>query len=123
MQEALLRINQKLQLRDMTHPEDFGEDVFEPWEAVFPMLYGTYDSAFSDCVLALLENLLINNWNNDDLATNIMRELLCTQGLCDYGSSPRTCFPTPEFKAILPELIWRWRRFDALLWQRAIGVA
>ncbi|NJL70374.1 MAG: hypothetical protein HC888_01590 [Candidatus Competibacteraceae bacterium] len=123
MREALLRINQKLQLRDKEYGDDYGEDVFDPWEAVFPMLYGTYDSAFGDCAIALLENLLVNNWDNEDLATDIMRELLCGQDLCEYGSSPRVCFPTSEFRTMLPELIRRWRWHESVFWRQAIGVS
>lgn len=34
-----------------------------------------------------------------------------------YGISPRHCFPTSEFKALLPELIERWRAWSNRQWE------
>ena len=52
----------------------------------------------------------------EDLAAQMFLERLCLLGLCDYGTSPRYPFPTPEFRAILPALILKWKEFHAAWW-------
>lgn len=52
----------------------------------------------------------------DDLGADIFREMLCVSDLCSYGTSPRVCFPTQPFKALLPALIEKWRAYAVLVW-------
>lgn len=91
------------------------EGDFDPWD-VFPALYGGYSSDFDCCAIQVLEDLRDKTWTRHDLAAEMLREMLCTAGLCDYGSSPRVCFPTPEFKALLPDLIEKWRAYSLVAW-------
>jgi hypothetical protein len=90
-------------------------DKFVPWD-LFPCLYGSYSSAFDDMALAVLENIRDGKCKAEDLASEMFREILCTADLCEYGTSPRVCFPTEEFKALLPQLIARWERYAKAQW-------
>ncbi len=91
-------------------------ECFDPWD-LFPCLYGSYSSAFDDMALDVLVDIRDGTFNRGDLASEMFREMLCTSGLCDYGSSPRVCFASRGFKSLLPQLIERWREYRALKWQ------
>ncbi len=91
------------------------EGYFDPWQ-VFPALYGTYCGSFDRCAIEVLEELLRGRNQRDDLGAEMLREMLCNADLCEYGSSPRACFPTEEFRAHLPLLIERWRVYSRLHW-------
>lgn len=88
--------------------------LFDPWE-LFP-LYGTYAPDFDECALAVLTELLHDKKERRDLGAEMFREMLCNLNLCDYGSSPRVCFPTEAFRRLLPDLIVKWEVFSALNW-------
>jgi hypothetical protein len=99
-------------------PDCLGEvGRFDPW-SLFP-LYGAYDSEFDECALAVLRELLAGKKARDDLAAEMFREMLCNLGLCDYGTSPRVCFPTAALREQLPALIEKWEAFSALHWSSA----
>ncbi len=103
--------------------EDFAHsESFDPWE-LFPSLYGIYDKAFDDCAIEVLTGLLSEPpcWDRDDFGAQMFREILCTSDLCEYGTSPRVCFPTEAFKEVLPELVARWRVYRAHIWRTAPG--
>lgn len=91
----------------------FGD--FDPWD-IFPSLYGSYDSGFDECVIEVLTEVLCGNRVRQDLAADMVREMLCTANLCEYGTSPRHCFPTQYFKELLPELIQKWQAYSLLAW-------
>lgn len=91
------------------------EGDFDPWD-IFPTLYGSYSSAFDKLAVEVLTDILHNRVNRDDLAGEMLREMLCTARLCDYGTSPRVCFPTQEFRALLPALIDKWAAYATLAW-------
>jgi hypothetical protein len=93
-------------------------EFFDPWE-LFPVVYGSYSDDFDQCAIDVLSDLLKDPQSIDiryDLAANMFREMLCTAGLCDYGTSPRTCFALPEFEEVLPELLRKWRAYAAAMW-------
>lgn len=90
------------------------ERNFDPWE-IFPV-YGTYSSDFDECAIAVLEELRDGKKVRDDLGAEMFREMLCRMELCDYGSSPRVCFPTTGFKEVLPAFIDKWKEFSAMVW-------
>ena len=90
---------------------------FDPWQ-LFGM-FGNYSSDFDEMAIAVLSELLDRNLNRHDLAAEMFREMLCVMGLCDYGTSPRACFPCEEFEAVLPELIALWKHFSELQWSDA----
>lgn len=89
-------------------------DAFDPWE-LFPF-YGTYDSEFDECAIAVLKELQTGTKERRDLASDMFREILCNLDLCEYGSSPRVCFPTKWFGDCLSELIEKWGQFSKLHW-------
>jgi len=78
-------------------------EYFDPWD-IFPV-YGNYSSEFDDMAIKTLENLLAGTFEDKGLAYEMFREILCKKNLCDYGTSPRVCFPTTQFKELLPQLI------------------
>jgi hypothetical protein len=98
--------------------EQLDDEEFDPWE-IFPSLYGSYDSDFDQLALDVLIDVRDGAHNRTDLAAYMFREMLCTAGLCDYGSSPRVCYPIPEFVLHLPKLIEHWQRYALTQWALA----
>lgn len=90
---------------------------FDPWD-IFSV-YGNYSSTFDDMALEVLENLLDGNRKDESLAHEMFREMLCYKNLCDYGTSPRVCFPTAQFKRLLPMYIEKWEEYYKLNWEAA----
>ena len=90
-------------------------ECFDPWD-LFPCLYGSYSSAFDDMALETLSDIRDGTHNRTDLASEMFREMLCTMGLCDYGTSPRACFASGQFKEKLPQFIERWREYSKIRW-------
>lgn len=92
-------------------------ECFDPWD-LFPSLYGSYSSEFDEMALAVLSDIQDRTYHRTDLAADMFREMLCTKGLCDYGTSPRTCFASGHFTKQLPRLIERWREYSVIRWQQ-----
>ena len=92
-------------------------ECFNPWD-LFPSLYGSYSSAFDEMAIAVLTDIRDGTFKRDDLASEMFREMLCTLGLCDYGTSPRVCFASTRFKVTLPRLIERWREYADIYWKQ-----
>lgn len=90
-------------------------ECFDPWD-MFPCLYGSYSSEFDDLAISVLEDIRDGTHKCVGLADEMFREMLCTSGLCDYGTSPRVCFASGGFKPLLPTLIERWREYSKLKW-------
>lgn len=91
-------------------------EVFDPW-SLFPCLYGSYSSDFDDLAIAVLTDIRDRTHKRTDLAAEMFREMLCKQGLCDYGTSPRVCFPATEFEPFLPTMIVRWTEYAKVQWK------
>lgn len=105
---------------ELRKPIDNGEmdsgDYFDPW-SLFPALYGSYDAAFDWCAIDVLEGLgKYDDTVRRDLASDMFREMLCKYDFCEYGTSPRACFPTPQVKELLPQWIGRWKEYYAVQW-------
>ncbi len=113
--EAQQRVVQALALPLPENEHDFGEGVFDPWE-LFPCLYGTYSGEYDQCAIQVLQELHSGEKLRDDLASEMFREILCTSHHCNYGSSPRVCFPTLPFKETLPLLIEKWKAWSLICW-------
>lgn len=115
--EAAERLREELEkpLADPNDPQD-SDMEFDPW-SLFPALYGNYSGEFDHCAIQVLEDLRDSTHNRKDLASQMFREMLCTSRLCDYGTSPRVCFPTTEFEKLLPELIEKWKAYYLGHWQ------
>ena len=91
-------------------------ECFDPW-SLFPCLYGSYSSEFDDMAVAVLTDIRDRTHNRTDLAAEMFREMLCTAGYCDYGTSPRVCFASQGFKKSLPHLIERWQEYSRIKWE------
>ena len=89
-------------------------EYFDPWD-IFPV-YGNYSSEFDDVALTVLHNLLDGTTERENIAHEMFREMLCKMDLCDYGTSPRVCFPNTEFRKLLPEYINKWKEYYILQW-------
>lgn len=87
----------------------------DPWN-IFPV-YGSYSSEFDDVALKTLENLLAGTFEDKGVEYEIFREILCKKNLCDYGTSPRVCFPTTQFKEQLPKYITKWKQYYKTQWE------
>lgn len=90
------------------------EGYFDPW----PMfnLYGSYSGDFDECAIDILDELQSGDKKRHDLGAEMFRELLCNLDLCEYGTSPRVCFPTREFRELLPTLVEKWKAYSAVQW-------
>lgn len=95
-------------------PDIWDSSYFDPWD-IFP-LYGSYSEDFDELAIEVLEELRDHKKERRDLAAEIFRELLCNMNLCDYGSSPRVCYATSDFEALLPSFIEKWRAYANLRW-------
>lgn len=98
-----------------------GDEFFDPWR-IFDSLYGSYSSEFDDMAIEVLSNIIENKnktRESETLAHEMFREMLCTSDFCDYGISPRGCFPNwsiPEIEKILTELLAKWREYRIVNW-------
>lgn len=90
-------------------------EFFDPW-SLFPALYGSYGGDFDKCAIEVLSEILAGKKTRDDLGAEMFREMLCNADLCDYGTSPRVCFATQEFKELIPVLIEMWRAYSMAVW-------
>jgi len=97
------------------------EGFFDPWE-IFPCFYGSYSGEFDAMAIKVLTRLRDGVFEREDLACEMFREYLCVMGLCDYGTSPRVCFPTMEFRPLLPDLIDKWRAYSLVRWGEDVTV-
>lgn len=126
--EAAARVAELLERPIAAEPMVQSVEDFDPWD-LFPCVYGSYSSDFDEAMLDVLTalNLAANdNWDEafamqrkEGLAHRIFREMLCNAELCDYGTSPRSCFATTEFSPLLPRLIGRWKEYYAMKWGEA----
>lgn len=90
------------------------EGYFDPWEELG--LYGNYSSGFDDMAIAVLIDLRDGTHLASGLSVEMFRELLCVQDLCEYGTSPRCCWPWGAFRDALPEIIRKWEALRAIRW-------
>jgi hypothetical protein len=89
-------------------------DEFNPWDML--PLFGSYSSEFDEIALKVLKNLRDGSFKGESVVHEMFREILCDKGLCDYGTSPRVCFPTEQFKRMLPEYIEKWEKYSEKIW-------
>ena len=114
--EAGEKLRQLMAFPDPSNEHEIGNaEFFDPWD-FFP-LYGSYSSDFDQLAIDVLDELIEGKKVRDDLAAEMFREILCNLELCDYGTSPRVCFPTSQFASMIVELRDRWMKFSALSWQ------
>ena len=92
---------------------------FNPYDALFPSLYGCYSSDFDVVAIeSLREVYSVDHTSHfDSLPRKMFKEMLCKQDLCDYGTSPRGCFAIRQFQEILPEVISRFEHYHRIYWQ------
>lgn len=99
-------------------PEDEHDQhngTFDPWR-LFPCLYGSYSGDFDRCAIEVLTELVERKCVRDDLGAHMFREMLCTAHLCDYGTSPRVCFPTERFRPLVQTLLEKWKAYSLIVW-------
>lgn len=97
-----------------TAEEDGDSGMFDPW---FDLgLYGSYSSAFDDLAIAVLTDMRDQTFIEQSLAGEIFRELLCVKDLCEYGTSPRCCWPRGSFRNALPTILQKLEALRAIRW-------
>ena len=111
--ESMQKVSNMMK-KPIDYNDDMGTDGFDPWE-IFPV-YGSYSSEFDDMAIKTLTDILNGTHKSQGLAQEIFRELLCNMELCNYGTSPRTCFPNESFEKVLPEYIGKWKEYYKLQW-------
>ena len=111
-------LREMLARRDPEHEHDYGDDVFDPW-SLFLSIFGNYDSEFDAMAIQVLTEIVTSKRGPEPypLSHDMFREMLCATGLCDYGTSPRVCFPlTEEHRGLLVQLRDRWVTHHAVRW-------
>lgn len=96
-------------------PNAISVEHFAPWD-LCPAVYGSYDSEFDACAIEVLTEIQGGIKVRSDLGAEMFREMLCVANLCEYGTSPRVCFPTLGFKDHLPELLSKWISYANVMW-------
>ena len=118
--EALDRVKKWLQLPDANKAGELASygEFFDPYEALFPHLFGSYSADFDTAAIESLHEIYYveHSPHYDSLPHKMFKEMLCKQDLCDYGTSPRGCFATPEFQEILPQIISRFKHYNKVQW-------
>lgn len=116
--EAIAKLDALLALPSIPEKGEMFSDgeCFVPWD-LLPSLYGTYSSEFDDLALDVLTDIRDRTFLRTDLAAQMFRELLCTAGFCEYGTSPRVCFASSGFAERLPRLIERWDEYSSIRWK------
>lgn len=89
-------------------------DEFDPW-SLFPV-YGSYCAGFDQCAIDVLTEIATGEKRRHDLGAEMFREMICVLEWCEYGTSPRYCFPEPWFKEMLPALIEKWISYYRASW-------
>lgn len=112
---AAERVKAALSLHSRMEGDDCCDDAFDPWE-LFPSVYGSYESAFDQLAIQVLEDVRDMTHHRTDLAARMFREMLCTAELCDYGTSPRVCFPNQAFKPLIDPLLAKWKEYYRATW-------
>lgn len=90
-------------------------EFFDPW-SLFPGVYGIYCEDFDQCAIEILNDLTNQRFERQDLGARMFREMLCTASLCMYGTSPRTCFPTPDFLPLVSRFMGKWKDYAFAQW-------
>lgn len=117
LEEDSMKKVRKMLKRPIDYYDEIGIKGFDPWE-IFP-IYGSYSSEFDDMAIDTLTDILNGTFKTGDkygLSQEIFREMLCNMGLCNYGTSPRTCFANESFMNVLPEYINKWKEYYKLQW-------
>lgn len=92
--------------------------VFDPW-VLWPAIYGSYSKEFGDAALHVLRNLVAGRPQDEAIAHEMLREMLCVSGVCDYGTSPRVCFVNPEFRPLIEKWLTMMEREQFVRWNDA----
>lgn len=112
---AAERLRAALALRMPTTEHELGcEGFFDPWE-ILPV-YGGYDADFDRLAFDVLTDIIDGKVRRNDLPARMFREMLCVADLCEYGSSPRVCFPTVAAKGLFPDWLSKWRTVSSVMW-------
>lgn len=119
--EAVEKLQTLLDLPLPADEHDQHDGTFDPWR-LFPSLYGSYSGEFDRCAIEVLTELSQKEAVRDDLGAHMFREMLCTAYLCDYGTSPRVCFPTKDFRPLVPALLEKWKAYSLIVWGEDVCV-
>lgn len=100
--------------------DDDGDEVFCPWVDILDGIIAPYNSEIDRVAIEVLE--AIGGRTNfdlldgpDGLAAEIIMHMLSVW-LCDYGSSPRGCFPLIRDRSMWVELIDKWKAYAEVRW-------
>jgi hypothetical protein len=88
--------------------------TFDPW-GLFPGTVGSYSSEIDRRAIQCLINVRDRETSPSDF-DELFRNMLCGQDYCDYGTSPRFCFPTMKCEPLWNTLINKWRAHYAVTW-------
>jgi hypothetical protein len=116
---AIERVKENLSRPDISNKNDasvLGE-FFDPWEALFPHLYGSYSNDFGRIAIESLKEVMTVSYllHFDSLPHKMYKEMLCVQELCEYGVSPRGCFAEIEFAEIIEDVIRRFEHYEMVV--------
>lgn len=97
------------------------EDYWDPWEAL-RIGCCSYHSAIDVAAIRVLEGIhsgkyctdIAHENDLDPLLVEMLQGIFCSADWCEYGSSPRGCFPTDRENFHL--LIDGWKTYYKITW-------
>jgi hypothetical protein len=108
---------------EITKPnaEDFDGDYWDPWEAL-GVRCASYNSEIDLNAIAVLRGIADGLYNSDiaertgltPAHVELFQALFCGADWCEYGTSPRGCFPL--YRDDFPRLIEAWENYYRRHW-------
>lgn len=101
--------------------EDENGPYWDPWSAL-GIYCATYNSRIDADALAVLVGIHKGLFNEEIAAAHVLPEqyvellqsIFSSAGWCDYGTSPRGCFPSDPVS--FPKIIDTWREYYRRTW-------
>jgi len=98
--------------------EDYHTVVEDFWD-ILGIHCGGYGSDVDDDIIKVMEAMHAQVGNTSSIASHtglsephveLIQYILCSAGMCDYGTSPRGCWLIHTVKDLVPEIVARWRK-------------
>lgn len=94
-------------------------EFFEPWQELFPNIYGNYSSEmdvlFIEALKAVRDRQL-REYQEKYKAGELVMYILAGHELIDYGTSPRVGYANPVIADLWQTLIDRWIEYYEIAW-------
>ena len=100
--------------------EYLSDEEFDPWGDVIEGIFGGYNSACDDLMIAALKAVrdreTFNLIATHGLAGELALYILAGHGLTNYGTSPRGGWPDEQIADLWQALIDKWEAHSKITW-------